>query len=110
MNGFLGTTEKVSDIDPISAAMWFIGSYGQIDGEHHKQWVLDQVARILKGTPVLEHTRSWDEKGDGNLYTVTDYVTGVASQAYEEWVMEMRGDYNDDDEDWDYDYDEGIAP
>lgn len=26
-------------------AMYFIEHYGQIDGDHHKQWVIDQVAR-----------------------------------------------------------------
>ena len=34
-------------------AMLFIGKYGKIDGGHHKTWVLDQVARILKGTPAV---------------------------------------------------------
>jgi hypothetical protein len=31
----------------IDAAMVYISEYGYIDGEHHKQWVLDQVARCL---------------------------------------------------------------
>ena len=34
-------------------AMYFISGDGQTDGSHHKAWVLDQVARILKGTPVV---------------------------------------------------------
>lgn len=110
MNGYLGTTETVAEIDPIEAAMWFIESYGQIDGEHHKQWVIDQVARILNGTPIIEHTRSWDPKGDGNIYSETSYVTGEPSKNYLDWVVTMRGDYSYVDEEWEYDYDEGIAP
>jgi hypothetical protein len=110
MNGYLGATYKVAEVCPIEAALWFIGSYGQIDGSHHKQWVIDQVARILKGTPVLEFTRSWDEKGDGNIYVETDYVTDAPSQDYLDWVVTMRGDYDDFNEEWEYDYDEGIAP
>jgi len=30
-------------------AMGIIESYGGIDGDHHKTWVIDQVARVLKG-------------------------------------------------------------
>jgi|APSaa5957512622_1039677.scaffolds.fasta_scaffold197691_2 hypothetical protein len=31
------------------AALDLIYRYGSIDGNHHKQWVLDQVVRALKG-------------------------------------------------------------
>ena len=31
------------------AALELIGQYGGVDGSHHKDWVLDQVARILAG-------------------------------------------------------------
>jgi hypothetical protein len=31
----------------IDAALTFIEMYGGVDGAHHKQWVLDQVARAL---------------------------------------------------------------
>lgn len=33
----------------ISNAVEVIGEFGTFDGEHHKQWVLDQVARHLLG-------------------------------------------------------------
>ena len=33
----------------ISRALELIVSYGGIDGAHHKDWVLDQVARVLAG-------------------------------------------------------------
>jgi len=55
-----------------SKALDFIGQWGGIDGAHHKQWVLDQLARIL--APDYErwvkdqndgedgpNTYSWDE-------------------------------------------------
>lgn len=80
-------------------AMHWIGRYGQIDGDHHKLWVLDQVARILKGTPVVVKEARW-ENGEAE-FRVT---LGEPSQEYEAWVSEMRGD--DDD----YGYDVGIAP
>ena len=34
---------------PADWAMVFIEKYSGIDGDHHKTWVFDQVARILKG-------------------------------------------------------------
>ena len=33
--------------DKISGALNLIMEFGSIDGAHHKQWVLDQVVRIL---------------------------------------------------------------
>lgn len=33
----------------VEAAMQIIERYGGIDGAHHKQWVIDQVARALTG-------------------------------------------------------------
>jgi hypothetical protein len=31
----------------MKSALDFIEEFGPIEGEHHKQWVLDQVVRIL---------------------------------------------------------------
>ena len=35
--------------EKIKKALKFISNYGGIDGAHHKQWTLDQIARILAG-------------------------------------------------------------
>lgn len=75
-------------------AIEYIGRYGYIDGDHHKQWVLDQVARILMGTPVLVTEARWS---DGN--SEIRLRTGEPSAEYFEW----RGENFDED-------DEGIAP
>lgn len=50
----------------IGAALEKIYRYGQIDGGHHKMWVLDQVVRALMG------------------------------EDYAEWVAEYEGDPDDD--------------
>jgi hypothetical protein len=90
--------DEFSEYTPTDWAMYFIESYGQIDGDHHKAWVLDQVARILKGTPVIVTQARWD---DGQTeYSVS--VNKKTSKKYKEWVLAMKGD--------EYDYDEGIAP
>jgi hypothetical protein len=61
--------------DNINEALDLIIQYGGTDGSHHKQWVLDQVVRILVGDEEsyegwLEeyqdgesgpHTYEWDE-------------------------------------------------
>ncbi len=51
---------------PVDAALELIGRYGGNDGGHHKQWVLDQVARALLGDRYaqwrLEHGgQNWEE-------------------------------------------------
>jgi hypothetical protein len=110
MHGYLGETEmKSSDGTPYEGfghtewAMKFIESYGQIDGGHHKQWVLDQVARILHGTPIELSLAKWDTGIEEYRYS-----TGEPSQAYLDWVKEMRGECKDGE--YEYNYDEGTAP
>jgi hypothetical protein len=85
-------------------ALYFIAHYGQIDGDHHKTWVLDQVARILKGTPVIVKTVKW-----GSGYEEDRVELGEPSQAYKDWVEEMKGS-TDEDGSREYNYDDGIAP
>jgi len=82
---------------PAEWALIFIEQYGQIDGGHHKAWVLDQVARILLGTPVIVIAPH-----------MTDCATGKPSKRYLDWVNEMLGEEMDGE--YEYDYDEGIAP
>lgn len=84
--------------------MYFIQRFGQIDGSHHKTWVLDQVARISKGTKIEVKLAKWS---DGQKqYRVN---TLEPSEAYKRWVLEMEGRLNEDEE-REYDYDCGIAP
>jgi len=37
----------MNDSERIKTAMDIIEEYGFIDGAHHKQWVLDQIVRVL---------------------------------------------------------------
>ena len=108
MEGFLGEfpvdvkDTRFKDYTPTNWAMYYIGSYGQIDGAHHKLWVLDQVARILKGTPVIVKEARWSN--GHSEYRVT---LGEPSLEYLNWANFMRKDPDDGEE---YEYDEGIAP
>jgi hypothetical protein len=90
---------------PTDWAMYFIESYGQIDGAHHKLWVLDQAARILKGTPIEVKIARWDNGLEEHRVS-----TLAPSKEYLDWAVEMLGNYDDEEECHDYSYDEGIAP
>lgn len=45
-------------------ALNMIAQYGGIDGEHHKQWVLDQVVRILTGKEYEQWVMRFEERDD----------------------------------------------
>lgn len=97
--------EEYKDFTSKDWMMYYIEAYGDIDGDHHKKWVLDQIARIAKGTPVIIKKATWD---DGTIdYRIN---TGEPSKEYLEWVEDMRGDYDEEYEEYEYYYDKGIAP
>ena len=110
MKGYLGTEqcdistlEEYRDYTKEDWVMHWVMYYGQFDGGHHKQWTLDQIARILKGTEVIVKEASWD-----NGHTEYRFSLGEPTQEYLDWVVEMREpDGNGEDM---YSYDEGCAP
>ncbi len=78
-------------------AMYFLEKYGGFGQAHHQSWVLDQMARILKGTPLIIRIAKWSNGSEE--YRIS---TGEPSKDYIKWVAEMcSGGYS---------YDEGIAP
>ena len=85
-------------------AMKYIELYGGFGGSHHKAWVLDQVSRILKGTPIILKLAKWS---DG--LQEYRFETGEPSPEYLQWVQLMLGE-KDENGEYEYDYDEGIAP
>ncbi len=61
----------------INNALQIISQYGGIDGGHHKQWVLDQVVRILADDyeEWVKIPKGWDEKENDYMY---DWDEGIA--------------------------------
>lgn len=110
MNGYLGefdvdiSNSPFADYSKQDWAMRIIEQYGQFDGSHHKAWVLDQVARILKGTSVIVKEAKWDNGNSEYRISLTK-----PSQDYLDWVAEMLGE-QDEDGGYEYDYDEGSPP
>lgn len=108
MNGYLG--EKIiniqesefKDYTPSDWAMYFIERYGHIDGDHHKLWVIDQIARIIKGSEIILKQASWDN-GETNWRV----SLGEPTEIYKQWVIDMK---NGEDGPETYSYDCGIAP
>ena len=49
----------------IDEAMEIIERFGQIDGDHHKTWVIDQVVRKLIGDNYEEWKTAWEDGEDG---------------------------------------------
>lgn len=111
MEGYLGefdvdiSTSKYKDYTQSDWAMLYIEMYGQIDGSHHKAWVLDRVAQILKGTPVIVSEARW-ENGHSEYRFKLDSV----SSDYIKWVNHMMGEFDEETQEHEYGYDTGIAP
>src|SRR6202012_2839880 len=98
MEGYLGefpvdiANTDMAAFGPSDWALYCIERYGTIDGDHHKAWVLDQVARILHGTPVTVTEARW-ESGE------KEYRMKLAepSAEYVAWVEQIEdecGDYD----------------
>lgn len=98
------TVPAFAGYTPTDWAILFIEMYGQIDGEHHKAWVLDQVTRILKGTSVVVKLARWSNGEEEYRFHTND----IPSPEYLAWVEEMLGDEVDGERE--YDYYKGIAP
>lgn len=108
MKGYLGETPvdvskhpKYSKYTQDDWAVLFITKYGSIDGDHHKQWCLDTVVRLLLGTPVIVTQARWKNGQTEDRFVLAE----PPSQAYLDWVKSMTSGVNAG-----YDYDPGIAP
>jgi len=93
---------EYKDYDEKDWALLYIKMYNGIDGAHHKDWLLDQVARILKGTEMIVKIAKWD-----NGHTEDRFNLGESSQAYLDWVVEMKDGEDGPDT---YLYEVGVAP
>lgn len=64
------------DEEKIQAAIDLAVKYGGIDGAHHKDWVIDQMVRVLAGEKYEEIVREACDGEDGaNTYS---WEVGIA--------------------------------
>lgn len=82
-----------------------VASWGGIDGDHHKQWVIDQMVRVLTGCPKeMVHVTGLDGQDH-------DYEALGESVEYLAWVKDYEAPREGIDDPDDYDeWDPGIAP
>ena len=103
MEGYMGEEIVLADNTPyadyttLDWIQYFIESYGGIDGERHKQWVIDVTMRLIHGTPVIIKLAQW-QNGHEEYRINLDEPT----KAYRDWVQSQIDEYGD--------YDAGGAP
>ena len=108
MEGYLGEkiipqeNTKFKDYQPFDWAMYFLECYGQIDGEHHKLWVMDQIAQIYNGAEVIIALAQWS-----NGCQEFRISLGKETEKYKKWKYNMQ--YGEEGS-CTYDYDAGSPP
>lgn len=111
MQNYLGEIEvDVKDTPyakykPSDWVLLYLFKYSQIDGSHHKQWLLDQTARILNGTKIVIKLAKWSNGEEEYRFSLAE-----PSKKYLKWVQEYCGEYDEEEECYEYDYDEGTPP
>ena len=98
-----------ADDTPTDWVMRYIIAYGGFCGEHHKTWVIDQIARILKGTPMIVQLAQWGKSETEVSHSEWRYYTGDPSPEYLDMVAHACYDEETDDPNA-YFWDVGIAP
>lgn len=85
----------------IDKALDIAAECGNIDGGHHKMWVIDQMVRYLTGCPMEQKTGT-DYRGEP--YT---YEAQGESEEYRRLVERVT---DGEDGPGTYEWDEGVAP
>ena len=95
---------KFKDKTKSDYALDFISWYCGIDGSHHKDWVLDQVARILHGVEVEVYEYRWPD--------VLEYRFKTSSNLTDEYIkfVETIKSYDEVTKEYRYEYSTGITP
>lgn len=67
---------------------YWIDGYGSTDGAHHKQWLIDQIAKLTFGTPVIIKLAKWDNGQEEYRITL-----GKTNDEYNKWFKEFEEQY-----------------
>lgn len=108
MEGYLGETilniskTEYATYEQQDWAMLWIEMYSGTDGRHHKNWLIDQIARIIKGTKIIVKVAKWKNGHKEERFSLAE-----PPKQYWNWVEEMK---DGEDGPNTYDYDFGIAP
>ncbi len=91
----------MAEAERIERALGYAHRFGQIDGDHHKAWVIDQMVRALTGCPV--ETRQANDS-NGKPY---EYKCQGGNDEYWTWITGYADGEDGPDT---YVWDTGIAP
>lgn len=79
----------VSQSDRIAMALRLAESFGGIDGDHHKTWVIDQMVRALTGCPMVTKS-AVDYKGEPYTYEAQgespEYGAFIGGEGWDEGI------------------------
>lgn len=67
--------QYIPDKANIEKALEYAWRYGQIDGGHHRIWVIDQMVRMLTGDRYEQFVKDYCKGEDGEEY---EWDTGIA--------------------------------
>jgi len=99
------TTHPVySKYTPADWALLWITLYSGIDGSHHKDWLIAQVAKILNNTQVTMCIAKWSNGTEEERFELAE-----PSEQFNAWKMAYEGDVYADGS-TEYEFDEGIPP
>lgn len=93
----------MTDQNKINKALRFAHEYGQIDGGHHKLWVIDQMVRALHGSPMVTKSAIDYQR---NQYTYEDQGE---SKEYTAWVQKYC-EWDASTEEYNYSWETGSPP
>lgn len=94
--------EEMDDGERVQAALDVASSYGGIDGDHHKAWIIDQMVRVLTGSPF--EVSAIHSGADGRRFT---HEKLGESEEYRDFVKQYE---EGEDGPYTFDWDTGIAP
>lgn len=70
----------MNDKEKIQKSLDIVYSYGQMDGAHHKAWVIDQITRTLCGDDYENFVHNYEylnENGEETEEPIYTWDTGI---------------------------------
>jgi hypothetical protein len=65
-------------VDKCAAALEIASTYGQVEGDHHKAWVIDQMVRALTGESYELWVQIYQMPTDPDALFENEWETGIA--------------------------------
>jgi len=122
MENYLGDIDVTDNKDlnpcfdhtPTDWTLYFIQCYGSYSGSQHKDWVLDQIARVLKGCKVQVKLAQWGDlilNGENSEKIIRHEELRISVVSESDEYLKFVADCKDgEDGPETFEYNIGIAP